>query len=90
MTTYNKRQYRQDLADNAAKFSANRTAQIILVRAMDAAAAVTVEQGDALNRLYDEEYDIEQERKDIERRWYTRNYTAADFETANLMAANVD
>lgn len=90
MTSYNKRQYRQDLADVAAKFQANRTAQIILVHAMDAAATVTVEQGDELNRLYDEEYDIEQERQDIERRWSTRNWTAADFTTASLTAQNVD
>lgn len=90
MKTYNKRQYRQDLADVAAKFQANRTAQIILVHAMDAAATCTVEQGDELNRLYDEEYNIEQERKEIERRWYTRNWTAAEYNTASLMANNVD
>ncbi|HEY0120633.1 MAG TPA: hypothetical protein VGC14_02540 [Rhizobium sp.] len=88
--TYTKRQYLADIA-------ANETA-IIAVKAelngynerVEAGEKITEAPSEAWNAAHDREWDLQQERSDIERRWSTRNWTWQDHSFAALVSANID
>lgn len=88
MTKYTKRQYLADIAANEAAISEIKS-QINAINDRVEAGETGIEFG-KFNTLHDHEYELEQERRDIERRWSTRNWTYADHASYELVAANID
>lgn len=89
MITYTKRIYLAEIAANEAAIAA--------VQSELADYAARVETGEcvhalseAWNAAHDREYDLEQERFEIERRWSQRRWTGADHARRELIAANID
>lgn len=90
MTKYTNRQYLADIAANEAA--------IIAVQAELESYNVRVENGEkiteelsiAWNAAHDKEWELEQDRHSIERRWTQRNWGAADYASYDLVAANID
>ena len=90
MTKYTKRQYNSDIAANQA---ATAAVQVELASYNDRAEAgeqIAEALSAAWNNAYDREWELEQERRDIDRRWAQRNWTSADYATYELVAANID
>ncbi len=51
---------------------------------------VSIDEGDSINAMHDKVAELEQAIKDMERRWNTRNWTAGDWASYELVAANID
>lgn len=88
-TKYTKRQYLKDIA-------ANDEAVTQLGHDLNEALAkfeagnASPELSDHLNALHDREWQLNDERRDIEMRWTCRNWTSADWASHELAAANID
>jgi hypothetical protein len=51
---------------------------------------VTEEEVTKINRLHDKVAEFDQAMRDLDRRWETRNWTAGDWSSHALVAANID
>ena len=90
MTKYTKRAYLADIATNEAEAA---TVQITLAQfaaRLEDGETLTTEWSEAWNAAHDREWELSEERADIERRWNRRHWTGADHATAELVAANID
>lgn len=90
MTKYTKRQYLADIASNEAAIAAVKAELSSYNDRAEAGEKITEAWSGAWNAAHDREWDLEQERFDIERRWTQRNWTASDYAFAELVAANID
>lgn len=90
MTLYTKRAYLADIAANEAAAAAVAADLVRFNDTLEQTGTLTAELSDAWNAAYDRQYDIEQERADIERRFSRRRWTGADYATHDLIAANID
>lgn len=86
---YTKRQYLADLAANDAAMIENEKALAAFQSRCDA-GEWSDEMSDAWNAEHDKTYEIECERKDIERRWNRRNWTWQDWSEHELVSQNID
>ena len=89
MTKYTKRQYLADIAANEAAIEAVKAELSSYNDRAEAGESVN-EMSDAWNAAHDREWDLEQERHSIERRWTQRKWGAADYASYELVAANID
>lgn len=89
MTNYTKRQYLADLAANHISAADLRIEMESYQNRMEAGEPIDT-LSDAWNAAYDRQYELDQERADIERRWSQRNWSWQDHSFASLVAANVD
>jgi hypothetical protein len=48
------------------------------------------ETGTAWNNLHDREHEINEEIRDLDREWETRNWTTADYQAYHLICENID
>jgi len=80
-TKLTKRQY--------TKMRSELEAKIIGIQSQtnDSEATRTSEEWDA---LYDAEYNLEQEIKDLDHKYQTRNWTTADWSSYDLVCRNID
>jgi len=90
MTKYNKRQYLADIAANEASVAAIKAELASYDARVDDGEKITEALAEAWNAAHDREWELEQERIGIERRWIQRKWTGADFAYAELVAANID
>lgn len=90
MTTYTKRQYLADIAANEASLATVKAELEALNARAESGEQITEELSSAWNALHDSEWEIEQDRLSIERRWSQRKWTGADYAFAELVAANID
>jgi chromosome segregation ATPase len=90
MTKYTKRQYLADIAANEAAIEAVQAELASYNDRVEAGELITEELSIAWNAAHDKEWDHEQERAAIERKWITRNWTGADYASYELVAANID
>jgi hypothetical protein len=86
---YTKRQYLADIAANEADQAAVVELLASFHARLEAGESIHA-LSDAWNAAHDREYDLEQERADIERRWSRRHWTGADYALRELVAANID
>lgn len=89
MTKYTKRQYNKDVVANEAALASVKAELSSFADRAEAGESVT-EMSDAWNAAHDRQYEIEQERRDIERRLSTRNWNWQDHSFASLVSANID
>ena len=89
MTKYTKRQYLADIAANEAAIEAVK-AELESYNVRAEAGESVNEMSEAWNAAHDKEWELEQERHSIERRWLQRNWGAADYASYELVAANID
>lgn len=89
MTKYTKRQYLADLAANHMSAADLRIELESYQNRLEAGEPIDT-LSDAWNAAYDRQYELDQERADIERRWSRRNWTGADYASYELVAANID
>lgn len=90
MTKYTKRQYLADIAANEAAVAAVKAELESYNIRVENGEKVTDELSEVWNAAHDREWELEQERHDIERRWSRRNWGAADYSSYDLVAANID
>ena len=90
MTKYTKRQYLADIATNEAAVAAVKAELASYNDCVEAGEKITEALSDAWNAAHDREWELEQERFDIERRWSTRNWSWQDHSFAALVSANID
>lgn len=90
MTNYTKRQYLADLAANHISAADLRIEMESYQNRMEAGETLTADMSDEWNNAYDAEWELSEERRDIERRWNRRHWTGADYATHDLIAANID
>ena len=90
MNKYTKRQYLADIAANEAAIETVKAELESYIVRIENGEKMTEELSNAWNAAHDREWEIEQERLDIERRWTRRNWNAADYATYDLVAANID
>lgn len=86
-----KREYTKQMSDLT--FRRNVTAnyvQKLIDNIENLNRPLTDEEVTKINRLHDKVYDLEQEMHGLERRWDTRNWTAGDWASYELVAANID
>lgn len=86
MTKLTKHAYKAKLIKLQADLVAVK-AKIIIA---DQSAGKSLPAGIAWNDLYDLEYEIEKEIRNLERAFSQRNYTAQDYIMAELVANNID
>lgn len=89
MTKYTKRQYLADIAANEAAIEAVK-AELESYNVRAEAGESVNEMSEAWNAAHDKEWELEQERHSIERRWTQRKWGAADYAAYELVAANID
>lgn len=87
--SYTKRQYLADLAANEAAQAATADLLASFNARLEAGESIAALASD-WNAAHDREWDLQQERFDIESRWNRRHWTAADYATYELVAANID
>lgn len=51
---------------------------------------VSMDEADSINDMHDKVSEYEQQIKDLEGRWSRRNWTGSDYNTAALIARNID
>lgn len=90
MTKYTKRQYLADIAANEAAIEAVKAELESYNARAESGEEITEELSNAWNAAHDKEWELEQERALIERRWVRRNWGAADYATYELVSANID
>jgi len=90
MTKYTKRQYLADIAANETAIASIKAELENLNASAEAGEKITEELSITWNAAHDREWELEQERFDIERRWTQRNWNGADYAFAELVAANID
>lgn len=90
MTQYTKRQYAADIAANETAIAAVQAELAAYNDRAEAGQQITEALSAAWNAAHDREWVLEQERRDIERRWTQRNWTGADYASYELVAANID
>lgn len=90
MTKYTKRQYAADIAANEAAIAAVKAELADYSDRAEAGERITEALSIAWNAAHDREWELEQERFTIERRWTQRNWTGADYASYELVAANID
>jgi hypothetical protein len=90
MTKFTKRQYLAAIATNEAAIEAVKAELSRYNDRVEAGEKITEALSEAWNAAHDREWELEQERFGIERRWTQRNWTGADYAFAELVAANVD
>lgn len=90
MTKYTKRQYLADIATNEAAIVAVQNELNGYNERVEAGEQITEELSNAWNAAHDKEWELEQDRHSIERRWTQRNWTGADYASYELVAANID
>ncbi len=90
MSKYTKRQYLADVAANQAAIEVVRAELAGYNDRVEAGENIAEELSSAWNAAHDREWEFEQKRHDIERRWTMRNWTYADHASYELVAANVD
>ena len=90
MTKYTKRQYNQDVATNEASFAEVKADLAAYNARVEGGERITETLSAAWNAAHDREWELEQERAAIERRWTTRTWTYADHASYELVAANID
>ncbi len=90
MTKFTKRQYLAATAANEAAIAEVKAELSSYNERVEAGEKITPELSDAWNAAHDREWDLEQERHSIERRWTRRNWTGADYASYELVAANID
>lgn len=89
MTKYTKHQYNKDIAANEAALAAVQDELASYDDRAEAGENVN-DMAEAWNAAHDRQYDIQQERRDIERRLSTRNWNWQDHSFAALVSANID
>jgi hypothetical protein len=89
MTKFTKRQYLAEVAANHMSAADLRIELESYQNRLEAGEPIDT-LSDAWNAAYDRQYELDQERADIERRWSRRGWTGADHATHDLIAANVD
>lgn len=89
MTKFTKRQYLSAVAANEAAIEAIKAELASYADRADAGENVN-DMSEAWNAAHDSQYDLEQERQSIERRWSTRNWTWQDHSFGELVSANID
>jgi len=90
MTKFTKRQYLAAIAANEAATEAVKAELSSYNDRVEAGEKITESLSGAWNAAHDREWELEQERFGIERRWTQRNWTGADYAFAELVAANID
>lgn len=90
MTKYTKRQYLADIATNEAEAASVKAKLSGYNDRVEAGEPVTESLSVSWNAAYDREWEIEQERQDIERRWSRRNWNWQDHSFAELVSQNID
>lgn len=90
MSKYTKRQYLADIAANEAALEAVKAELSTYNDRAEAGEPITEALSRAWNAAHDREWELEQERQNIERRWTQRNWGAADYAAYELVAANID
>lgn len=88
--TYTKRQYLNDIAVNEAAIALVQAELSSYNERVEAGERITEELSTTWNDAHDREWDLEQERSAIERKWTTRKWTCADHASYELVAANID
>lgn len=87
--SYTKRQYLADLAANEAAQAATADLLASFNARLEAGESIAALASD-WNAAHNREWDLQQEREDIERRFSRRRWTGADYATHDLIAANID
>lgn len=90
MTKYTKAQYKKDIAANDAAAIEVKERLAAFDRMVDNGEKITEEISDAWNAMYDREWEVQQEREDIERRFRRRNWTWQDHAEHDLVMMNID
>jgi len=90
MTKYTKRQYLADVAANEVEMQKVKDFLNHLNEKVENGAQINEEISNVWNAAHDKEWEIEQERSDIERRWNRRNWTWQDHSEYALVSANID
>lgn len=90
MTKYTKRQYLADIAANESAIEAVKSEIESYNVRVEAGEQITEELSNAWNAAHDKEWELEQDRHNIERRWIQRDWTGADYASYELVAANID
>ncbi|QIG67422.1 hypothetical protein EVB39_093 [Rhizobium phage RHph_TM3_3_9] len=90
MTKFTKRQYNAEIAANEAAIAAVVVELSGYNDRVEAGERISDELSNAWNAAHDRQYELEQERASIERRWSTRNWTHADHMSYELVAQNID
>jgi len=90
MTKYTKRQYVADTIANAAAIAANKMLLESFNDRLESGETLTETWSNEWNAAHDREYELEQERFEIERRWSQRNWTWADHSHHDLVMQNID
>lgn len=90
MVTYTKRAYLADIAANEAALAAVRLTLSNFADRIEDGGESIADLSESWNAAHDREYELQQERADIERRWSRRRWTAADHAAYELVAANID
>mgnify|MGYP000644426239 CR=1 FL=1 len=86
---YTKRQYLADIAVNEAAIAVVQATLSGFADALDNGTSIEA-LSEAWNAAHDREYELEQDRQDIERRWNRRHWTATDYAARELVADNID
>lgn len=87
---YTKRAYLADIAANEAAQAVIADLLAQFAARLEAGETLTADMSDEWNNAYDAEWELSEERADIERRWNRRHWTGADHATRDLIAANID
>ena len=90
MTKYTKRQYLSDIAANETAVAAVKAELSSYNDRVEAGEKITEALAAAWNAAHDREWELEQERQAIERRWTQRNWSWQDHSFASLVSANID
>lgn len=51
---------------------------------------VSIEEGDSINDMHDKVADLERDIRHLESRWDTRNWTAGEWASYDLITSNID
>lgn len=90
MTKYTKAQYNRDIANNNEYSSEVKARLNALAVFADNGGNVTEKISQNWNDLHDREWELQQERETIERRWNRRNWTWQDHSEHDLVTQNID
>jgi len=90
MTKYTKHQYVADIAANEAETAKVKAFLDHLNTKVENGAQITEEMSNVWNAAHDREWELEQERFDIELRWSQRDWTWADHSHYDLVMQNID
>ena len=90
MTKYTKKQYLADVAANEKSIEENTELLTYFQKAHEFGITITEGVSKAWNAAHDRNYDLNNEREDIERRWNRRDWTWQDHSEHELVMLNID